>query len=269
MALNTLGIIKNGTKIKIPAVFVPEPVYPNAGAHNSRYRGKFLGNSVSAEQYAQIKAGTFEDLFIGDYWTIPTTISGNTTNINYRIAGFDYYLHCGDTETTAHHAVLVPDTVLYTAKMNDSNTTAGGYLGSKMYTSYIANAKTAIKNAFGNAHILSHRVYLSNAVSGGYVSGGAWADGEVDLMCEQMLFGSGIFSPVSNGSSVPANARMEKSQLPLFAQDHSKITIRENYWLRDVITGSTFSFVDMFGNPTNINAGYAYGVRPSFCIYEA
>ena len=25
MALNTLGIIKNGTKIKIPAVFVPEP----------------------------------------------------------------------------------------------------------------------------------------------------------------------------------------------------------------------------------------------------
>ena len=38
----------------------------NAGFHNSVYRGKYLGSSVTAEQYAQISAGTFDDLFIGD-----------------------------------------------------------------------------------------------------------------------------------------------------------------------------------------------------------
>lgn len=56
----------------------------NAGAHNGIYRGKFLGNSVTAAQYAAIAAGTFEDLYIGDYWTIG--------GVNWRIAAFDYYV---------------------------------------------------------------------------------------------------------------------------------------------------------------------------------
>lgn len=42
----------------------------NAGAHNAIYRGKNLGSAVTAAQWAAIDAGTFEDLFIGDYWTI-------------------------------------------------------------------------------------------------------------------------------------------------------------------------------------------------------
>ena len=33
-----------------------------AGAHNSIYRGKNLGTSVTAAQYAAIKAGTFDDM---------------------------------------------------------------------------------------------------------------------------------------------------------------------------------------------------------------
>ena len=55
--------------------------YSNDGAHNAVYRGKFLGNTVTAAQYAAIKAGTFDDLYIGDYWTIG--------GVNYRIAAFD------------------------------------------------------------------------------------------------------------------------------------------------------------------------------------
>ena len=100
-------------------------VYPNAGSHNSIYRGKYLGNSVSTAQYTAIRNGTFEDLFIGDYWTIG--------NINYRIAAFDYFFNTGDINCTTHHVVIVPDKCLYTAKMNDTDTTQGGYAGSKMY----------------------------------------------------------------------------------------------------------------------------------------
>ena len=37
---------------------------PNAGAHNAIYRGKYLGTSVTAAQYAAIAAGTFDDLYI-------------------------------------------------------------------------------------------------------------------------------------------------------------------------------------------------------------
>lgn len=251
-----------GTEAKIAPL-----LFNNAGAHNAIYRGKSLGSTVTTAQYAAIKAGTFDDLYIGDYWTIG--------GVNYRIAAFDYYLNSGDTNCTTHHVVIVPDTCLYNAQMHNTssggwesgaaNTTAGGYVGSDMYKSNLEQAKTTIKSAF-SGHVLKHRIYLTNAVANGRASGGAWCDSEVDLMCEQMVYGSGIFSPVSDGSNVPANYRVEKSQLPLFQHEPSRICNRNNWWLRDVITASYFAFVDHNGLANYDYASDSIGVRPAFCI---
>lgn len=251
-----------GTEAKIAPL-----LFNNAGAHNAIYRGKSLGSTVTTAQYAAIKAGTFDDLYIGDYWTIG--------GVNYRIAAFDYYLNSGDTNCTTHHVVIVPDTCLYNAQMHNTssggwesgaaNTTAGGYVGSDMYKSNLEQAKTTIKSAF-SGHVLKHRIYLTNAVANGRASGGAWCDSEVDLMCEQMVYGSGIFSPVSDGSNVPANYRVEKSQLPLFQHEPSRICNRAIWWLRDVITASHFADVDLNGNATYGGASHSLGVRPAFCI---
>ena len=251
-----------GTEAKIAPL-----LFSNAGAHNAIYRGKSLGNTVTTAQYAAIKAGTFDDLYIGDYWTIDS--------VNYRIAAFDYYLNSGDTSCTTHHVVIVPDTCLYNAQMHNTssgswesgaaNTTAGGYVGSDMYKSNLEQAKTTIKSAF-SGHVLKHRIYLTNAVANGRASGGAWCDSEVDLMCEQMVYGSGIFSPVSDGSNVPTNYRVEKSQLPLFQHEPSRICNRATWWLRDVITASRFARVSGDGNVTCDNASTSIGVRPAFCI---
>jgi hypothetical protein len=251
-----------GTEAKIAPL-----LFNNAGAHNAIYRGKSLGSTVTTAQYAAIKAGTFDDLYIGDYWTIG--------GVNYRIAAFDYYLNSGDTSCTTHHVVIVPDTCLYNAQMHNTrsggyesgaaNTTAGGYVGSDMYKSNLEQAKTTIKSAF-SGHVLKHRIYLTNAVANGRASGGAWCDSEVDLMCEQMVYGSGIFSPVSDGSNVPANYRVEKSQLPLFQHEPSRICNRATWWLRDVITASVFAGVGSGGSAHYDSASYSYGVRPAFCI---
>ena len=251
-----------GTEAKIAPL-----LFNNAGAHNAIYRGKSLGSTVTTAQYAAIKAGTFDDLYIGDYWTIG--------GVNYRIAAFDYYLNSGDTNCTTHHVVIVPDTCLYNAQMHNTssggwesgaaNTTAGGYVGSDMYKSNLEQAKTTIKSAF-SGHVLKHRIYLTNAVANGRASGGAWCDSEVDLMCEQMVYGSGIFSPVSDGSNVPANYRVEKSQLPLFQHEPSCIGNRNDWWLRDVITASDFACVGSNGNASYAGASLSYGVRPAFCI---
>lgn len=239
---------------------------PNAGAHNAVYRGKYLGTSVTAAQYAAISAGTFDDLYIGDYWTIG--------GVNWRIAAFDYYLNSGTTVCTDHHIVIVPDTNLYNAQMHNtssggwessSNTTNGGYVGSDMYKTNLANAKTTIKSAF-SGHILKHRIYLTNAVANGRASGGAWYDSEVNLMCEQMVYGSGIFSPVSDGSNVPNNYHAEKSQLPLFQHEQSRICNRDAWWLRDVITAAHFASVGRGGADYDY-ASQPLGVRPFFCIY--
>lgn len=251
-----------GTEAKIAPL-----LFNNAGAHNAIYRGKSLGSTVTTAQYAAIKAGTFDDLYIGDYWTIG--------GVNYRIAAFDYYLNSGDTSCTTHHVVIVPDTCLYNAQMHNTssggyeggaaNTTTGGYVGSDMYKSNLEQAKTTIKSAF-SGHVLKHRIYLTNAVANGRASGGAWCDSEVDLMCEQMVYGSGIFSPVSDGSNVPTNYRVEKSQLPLFQHEPSRICNRNNWWLRDVITASYFAYVDCNGHAYYYYASSSLGVRPAFCI---
>lgn len=230
---------------------------PNAGAHNAVYRGKYLGASVTAAQYAAIEAGTFDDLFIGDYWTIG--------GVNYRLGAFDYFLNSGDTNFTKHHAVIVPDTCLYDAAMNSSETTNGGYAGSAMYKRNLEQAKTTIKSAF-SGHVLKHRIRLTNAVENGRASGSAWYDSEVDLMCEQMVYGNGILSPVSNGSNAPTNYRVEKSQLPLFQHEPSRISNRESWWLRDVISASSFADVYLTGAADYSNASNSYGVRPAFCI---
>lgn len=251
-----------GTEAKIAPL-----LFNNAGAHNAIYRGKSLGSTVTTAQYAAIKAGTFDDLYIGDYWTIG--------GVNYRIAAFDYYLNSGDTSCTTHHVVIVPDTCLYNAQMHNTssggwesgaaNTTAGGYVGSDMYKSNLEQAKTTIKSAF-SGHVLKHRIYLTNAVANGRASGGAWCDSEVDLMCEQMVYGSGIFSPLSDGSNVPANYRVEKSQLPLFQHEPSRICNRATWWLKDVITASAFALVADNGNADYYGASNSIGVRPAFCI---
>lgn len=232
-------------------------LFNNAGAHNAIYRGKNLGTSVTAAQYAAISAGTFEDLYIGDYWVI--------NGVNWRIAAFDYYLNCGDTSCTKHHVVIVPDTCLYNHVMNDTNITTGGYVGSKMYTEGLEQAKTTIKAAF-SGHVLSHRVYLTNAVTDGHPSAGAWCDSEVDLMNEQMVYGGAIFMPIANGSTVYTNYRVEKSQLPLFAHEPSRICNRATWWLRDVVTASAFANVYSDGSAGYDSASYSFGVRPAFCI---
>lgn len=226
-----------------------------AAAHNCIYRGKNLGTSVTAEQYAAISSGKFTDLYIGDYWVI--------NGVTYRIAAFDYYYNCGDTNFTKHHVVIVPDTSLYKAQMNTSNVTTGGYTGSAMYKSNLAQAKTTIKAAFGSAHVLTKRELLTNAVNGNTPSGWAWFDSDVELMNEVQAYGSVAWGAHDgNGYNVASG----DGQFPLFMFDRTKLHNREDYWLRDVSSAPYFSIVYLGGHAGNNAASYSAGVRPAFCI---
>ena len=226
-----------------------------AAAHNCIYRGKNLGTSVTAEQYTAISSGKFTDLYIGDYWVIK--------GVTYRIAAFDYYYNCGDTNFTKHHVVIVPDTSLYKAQMNTSNVTTGGYTGSAMYKSNLAQAKTTIKAAFGSAHVLTKRELLTNAVNGNTPSGWAWFDSDVELMNEVQVYGSVAWGAHDgNGYNVASG----DGQFPLFMFDRTKLHNREDYWLRDVSSATAFSIVGNNGNAGSYYASASGGVRPAFCI---
>lgn len=226
-----------------------------AAAHNCIYRGKNLGTSVTAEQYAAISNGKFTDLYIGDYWVIK--------GVTYRIAAFDYYYNCGDTNFTKHHVVIVPDTSLYKAQINTSNVTTGGYTGSAMYKSNLAQAKTTIKAAFGSAHVLTKRELLTNAVNGNTPSGWAWFDSDVELMNEVQVYGSVAWG-VHDGNGY--NVASGDGQFPLFMFDRTKLHNREDYWLRDVSSAPLFSLVAGNGRASANSASLSLGVRPAFCI---
>lgn len=233
-------------------------VEDGAGSHNAIYRGKNLGTAVTAGQYAAIANGTFRDLFVGDYWII--------NNVTYRIAAFDYYYNTGDTACTTHHVTLVPDSVMYNHYMNDTRTTAGGYVGSKMYTEGLEQAKTTINTAFGSAHVLTHRQYLCNAVTNGKPSGASWYDSTVELMTEQNCYGGKVFGAGNDCSTIPILYTVDKSQFPLFAFRPDMISNRNWFWLRDVASDAYFAYVSTGGYASYVNASKVDGVRPAFSV---
>lgn len=230
----------------------------NAATHNMVYRGKALGVSVTSEQWAAIKAGTFKDLYLGDYWSIG--------GVDYLIAAFNYWLSYGDTACTTNHLLVVPRNGMYTAKMNDTDITTGGYVGSDMYKNGLAQAKTTISNTFGSAHILKHRQHLVNAVINGAPTGTDWYDSTVELMNENMVYGCRQLSPMPNGATNPLitcrNYTIDKSQLPLFRLAPWLICNRQWYWLRDIISATGFAVAGTGGNSAGAGStGNAY-VRP-------
>ena len=230
----------------------------NAEAKNSIYRGKSLGSTYTLAQQQAVSSGTFEDMYIGDYWTIG--------GINYRIAAFNYYIRSGDAELTTNHITLVPDTQMYLHAMNDTNITTGGYTGSKMYLTGLNQAKTTINAAFPSK-VLTHRQILCNATTGGKASGWAWFDSSVELMNEAMVYGCSVFGDTDlGGSGGGFNIGVGKSQLPLFSLNPKLINTRQSFWLRDVVSAANFAYVGSYGDAHCGNASLTPGVRPAFSI---
>lgn len=239
----------------------------NAGAHNGIYRGKditdlFYNGTLSQ----QIAAGTFDDIFIGDY------IIGNVSHRKYLVADINYRLNMGDTECTTPHILMVPEKIMGTAKMNDTNITTGAYVGSKMYTEYLAPFKAVIQNDFETSHIVQHRNLFANAVTNGYESAGGWFDSTIELMNEIMVYGSNIFHNIQNGANLAYNYTMDKQQLSLFRLKPALTVARNDagerywYWLRDVVSASGFASVNGSGGAYCSGASLATGVRPAFLI---
>ena len=222
------------------------------------YRGKNLGAVVTEEQKANIKNGTFKGFFLGDYWTI-----GSYT---WRIVDFDYWYNCGDTAFTTPHLVIMPDKPLYNAQMNETNITTGGYVGSKMYTENLAQAKTLAASAFGSL-ILTHREYLTNAVSNGYPSAGAWFDSTLELPNEIMMYGSLVFTPAGDGTTIVNRYTTGKTQLALFTVVPKLISNRATFWLRDVVSSAHFAFVGNGGYADSGSASGSFGVRPVYKLF--
>lgn len=272
----------------------------NAGAHNGIYRGKYLGTSVTAEQYAAIKNGTFDDLYIGDYWTI----GGH----DWVICDFDYYIQCGVSNVNQHHLVMMPrtnmnipsGTALYgtsgtlelldgesatskkwnaTSDAPSAHTTAGGYKYSRMRTIIMKAANTIVINAFGSDHVLAFaEVYYNPASETDSGLAGNMADFNdrdqsslrcrsiCDLCNETMVYGQQVWGRGLSNTNPGYEIGIDKFQLAIFALNHKFANITSTWWLRSVSSNAFATAILSDGCANVTGPGIAKGVRPRFLL---
>ena len=225
--------------------------------HNAYPRCLHLGTSITDAQNTAIKNRTYDDLFIGDYWTI--------NGVNWRIVAIDYYYNVGDTNFDKGNVIVMPDTVLYSAQMNETNTTAGAYCGSLMRTQNLNNARTIAQNAFGS-HLANHRILLANSVDSSGPSSWAWYDSDgVELPNEVQIYGTRVWGSALKGYDVAT----QKQQFPLLALAPQFVNTRQTYWLQDVSSysvSSHFALVHNAGLAGYDAASASNGVRPSVTL---
>lgn len=222
---------------------------------------------------ANIQAGKFVGMYLDDRIKKTATIDGVTySDKNYLIGDFDYHLHCGDTETTNHHILMVSEECLGTARMNSSNVTTGGYMGSEMWTTTIPKYAAGIQAAFGSEHILSHRELLTDQVNtsaasmagAGYTGCSnhwAWASVLVNIMNEAMTYGTPAFS--SSFYDI-GDCNM---QIALFRHCKARSFTRAQWnWLRAVAYSPNFAIAYRVGYSDYYSASYAGGVRLYFLL---
>ena len=247
--------------------------YPDgAEAHNAMWGGRDITAAFDAGTVsANIANGTFKDIFPGDYITKQVTISGTAYNVNWVVADCDYWWHKGDQNNgmETHHVVIVPQQPIFNANMNATNTTEGGYAGSRMYRETIPACATGIVSAFGSDHILTFRDCATNnmnasatspGLSGwwtGVAQGVAWADMRCNLMSEGMVYGNSIWS--SSGDDNCIGLR----QMSAFRLSEKAINYnRQWYWLRNVVSSARFALVGGYGGAYAGGASSSVGVRP-------
>lgn len=242
-----------------------------APTHNNVFRGQNLG-ALNATHIANIQNGSFHDMFIGDYFSI--------NGSNYVIAGINQkHLH-GDNAPLGNHLLLMPDrfskledgTVLRpdgktTHYMNDTDTTAGGFAGTKLYTTIMPSIQKRLEADFGN-NLLSFREVVSTHVDdSGAPDQAEWRDAKLGIPNEVMIYGSILNGNNKNGSW--SNIGDDNVQLPLFRLSPDELINHKDwsFWLRDICSASSFANMSAYGDASKGSASYSgTGVRAFFLI---
>lgn len=211
--------------------------------HNGGIRGNNLGSSYTAEQKAAITAGTFDDIYVGDYWEI--------SGIKYYIVDIDYYLGYGNpTPTADHHVIVLPNDVLSAQGYTYSNNYYGS---SSIYTTYLPAIASDLVNTFGN--------FLINQTLVLYQSGGSAFWGQAKCILPSMIQLQGY------SQTVAADKTQHKSnQFSFFRYNNALVRASQRYWLRDSNGDGNTAFVTPEGSLGFRGNNEQYYLRPYFIL---
>lgn len=234
--------------------------------HNNIYRGNDITSYLTdGSLFTRISSGTFDDLFIGDYFTMDELSVDGYTLISKKfvLCGFDTYIETGSESLSKHHAVVMPSNRLFSASMNATDTTNGGYYNSVMHKTIMPKIANGIKSVIGSDHLITYKDLLSDTTTNGKSSGWNWYDTTCRLCSEVDVYG---FTMLGNVYDIGLGNR----QLPIFKLYPKFYQSDDKYWmwLSTVTDDSGFAscastgFSDFQYKSSN-NIG---GVRPRFLI---
>lgn len=258
--------------------------YANAAAayfsvanHRNIYRGISLGDEITSAQEEVIRTGTFDGIFIGDYWE---TMDGRAY-----VVDMDYWLGRG---TDKHHLIILCDGFntalanMLVGPMNSSGSVNNGYRSSTIYDVIRSNVNIRRNDVIGEYALdittryddVDSQTGVPNGTTNGSVSVCA------ELLTETMVFGERVNAISNSGSNAYKSVAPVCPQLSVFKlkQDFLVDLIDglseadfATHWsyiaFRDVCTSSSFAGVDRYGNPTTLHANISNQLKlPYFII---
>ena len=269
--------VENGFKnieIIIPPTITNYASYKNAGGNRGEDVTKYWKDGSLADRIDGVNGfKPFEDLYLWDYIdldsdiTAPSSGGGSMAGTKrIHIGEFNglnnYQLNKrADNTNFFNHLRMVTGTHFGMSKMNDTNTTANGYLGSKMHTDIIGDISTSgtlakqLYDQLGSLLIPTTELLTNSINASGYNRFGAnsgcsnnwtWADVYARLLSEIESNGSIVWS--SSGYDT-GNAQ---HQLPAFKNDKS-VAYPQGiyYWLKDVATSTYFCYSSGYNGRVN------------------
>lgn len=290
--INHNGIFRgeNLTNVWVENGKIKEALYTKV--HSGDFSGLYLGDyftvSITTDIYTKFTGSSFASgttyyTQSGSYpnWTYSATTDTAPTdgkmyftkqtvteNVDLMIAAFDYYYNVGNTALTNHHLVLIPRGYGFrtTAKMNSTNTTKGSYYNCEMHQFTLPCYAKSLKTALNN-HLLAHRTILPNAINastpsmaGAGMTGAsndwAWETVELQLMSEPQIYGTTVWS------SSAYDVGVDYKKLPVFDFINGVQYGRSSYWLRSVVSSTTFAYCYSHGFANTVGASSALYVRP-------
>lgn len=153
--------------------FEPEP----AQLHRSVFRGKNLGSEYTPAQQKMVLDGTFDDIWVGDYWEIDDNV--------WRVADIDNKLGSTIYQNNAlsimedHHIVVIPDFALGVKPMSTSDTipSNNSYNVTALFATYIPQYFANVRSIFNNK-VWNRPIYFNVGNS----NSGTWVSRYLDLM---------------------------------------------------------------------------------------
>lgn len=224
--------------------------------HRNTYRGTNLGNTYTEAQKQAISSGTFDDIYVGDYWEID--------GVKWRVMDFDYF----KSENNEHHVVIWPDSNTQEAVFTTASLSTVGYRNSPIRISSLrtatGNTSEKINNAFGAGYQMVYKDLMSVSIgSDGGVNGTEVVNSALELPNTYMIFG---ITPGTVKKSILETHASNYNQFAALAINPKLIDISTGYWFRNIVDASTAVILDKSGCMVNTGVTTSHSIRPVFAL---